>query len=90
MMVVAEDDLVACPHCHNGLVVAPLPGGSDLCLLCGGLGRTLRHVRCQCGRQVNLKHELRPRMYFCGRPRCAEIWLKNLPVETEVQCCRAI
>ena len=85
-MRVDTDDVVACPHCHDGLVVSPLPGDEDgLCGFCGGLGFTLKHIRCMCGRQVNLLRELRPGIYFCGRLKCGEGLLKALPPEPEVQ-----
>lgn len=89
-MPVNTDDVVACPHCHDGLVVSPLPGDDNgLCEFCGGLGFTLKHIRCVCGRQVNLRREVRPEIYYCGRIKCAEAWLKMLPPEPEAQCCHA-
>lgn len=64
---IRPEDLVECPWCcgHGA--------GPEPCVECGGLGQTLRHVRCMCGRQVRLDvvGVVLPGVYGCGRLACA-------------------
>lgn len=73
-------DVVDCPWCHQGMVVSPLPGDPDECQYCGGFGLTLLHVRCYCGRQMNLTKQLDKGVFYCGRPTCGDAIKKALGI----------
>jgi hypothetical protein len=75
-------DLTDCPWCHGGLQVSPQPNGPEQCLNCGGLGYTLRYVRCFCGRQVNLTKRLAKGVFYCGRTKC-ETPMRTRYIETK-------
>lgn len=74
------NDVVDCPWCHQGAVVSPLPGDPDICQHCGGFGLTLLHVRCYCGRQMNLTQQLDKGVFYCGRQTCGDAIKKALGI----------
>lgn len=94
VMRLDANDVVDCPWCHQGMVVSPLPGDPDECQHCGGFGLTLLHVRCYCGRQMNLTKQVDKGVFYCGRPSCGDAIKKALgivkPVATRAASCGSL